>query len=330
MASELDPWDNVEAPQSRNLEVLRRVGSENEIDFYHGKLFSGRYFLRLLVDGQAPPTVTIAKLRDIEIALHSNPDRTELTITLIREDSLEVFRAFCADLVSSTRFLTRTESARALPTVLARIHKWQSLFTRGQSGVLSASEQLGLFGELIVLRDVFLTRVDPFSALSAWQGPMGAEQDFQFQEWLFEVKSQMVTSDKQLHISSEHQLDIVSGNIALFHQVFATSEQPEARTLLALANEVRLTILRISPHAANLLDARLIQVGYEPLPDYDLENLLLTSRNAYEVKADFPRVCASDLSPGLSHVRYRLSLEACSPFRIEAQELLSRAFHARQ
>ena len=327
MASELGPWDNVEAPKRPNLEILRRVGSENEIDFYHGKLFGGQHFLRLLVDGQAPPTITIPNLRDIEIALHSTPDRSELTITLMKEDSLEVFRAFCADLVSSTRFLARTDGAQALPTVVGRIHKWQTLFTRGERGVLSAREQLGLFGELIVLRDIFLTRVDPFSALSAWQGPMGAEQDFQFHEWLFEVKSQMVSSDKQLHISSEHQLDLVSGNIALFHQVFSTSQEPEACTLMALADEVRLTISGTSQHAANLFEARLIQVGYEPLPDYDVESLLLTTRNAYEVKADFPRVCASDLSPGLSHVRYRLSLEACSPFRIEAKELLSRAFH---
>lgn len=328
MASELDPWHNVEAPQSLNLEVLRRVGSENEIDFYHGKLFGGRYFLRLLVDGQAPPAVTIPKLRDIEIVLHSTPDRSELTITLTEEGSLEVFRAFCADLVSSTRFLRRSDSARALPTVVGRIHKWQSLFTQGQRGVLSASEQLGLFGELVVLRDVFLSRVDPFSALSAWQGPTGAEQDFQFQEWLFEVKSQMLSSDKQLHISSEHQLDLVSGNIALFHQIFSTSQEPEARTLMALADEVRLTIFRTSPHAANLLEARLIQIGYEPLSDYDVESLLLTTRNAYEVRTDFPRVCASDLSVGLSHVRYRLSIEACAPFRIEVQDLLSRALHA--
>ena len=327
MASELDPWDNIEAPPSLHLEVLRRVGSENEIDFYHGKLFGGQHFLRLLVDGQVPPTITIPKLRDIEIALHSTPDRSELTITLMKEDSLEVFRAFCADLVSSTRFLARSESARALRTVVGRIHKWKDLFARGGLGLLSASEQLGLFGELVVLRDLFLTRVDPFSALSAWQGPMGAEQDFQFQEWLFEVKSQMVSSDKQIDISSEHQLDLVSGNIALFHQVFSTSQEPEARTLMALADDVRLTISRTSPHAANLLEARLIQVGYEPLPDYDAESLRLATRNAYEVKADFPRVCASDLSPGLSHVRYRLSLEACSPFRIEAKELLSRAFH---
>ena len=330
MANELDPWDNLEVPQGRNLEVLLRVGAENEIDFYHGIQFGRRYFLRLLVEAQAPPTVTVPKLKDIEVILQSTGDRSELTITLLKEDSFEVFRAFCADLVSSTRFLARSESARALRTVVGRIHKWKDLFARGGLGLLSASEQLGLFGELIVLRDVFLTRVDHFSALSAWQGPLGAEQDFQFQEWLFEVKSQMVSSDKQLHISSEHQLDLVSGNIALFHQVFSTSAEPEARTLAALVDEVRLAILRTAPPAASLLEARLIQIGYEPLPDYDVESLRLATRNAYEVKADFPRVCASDLSPGLSHVRYRLSLEACAPFRIEVQDLLSRAFHAGQ
>ena len=328
MTDDLDPWGGIEEPQSPNLEALRRVGVESQIDFYHGKAFGGRYFLRLLVGGYSASGVTLPKLRNMEIALSSNAKGSELTVTLVEPNSLEMFRAFCADLVSSTRFITRKDAASALPAVVNRIHRWQNLLEEGQRRVLSASQQLGLFGELVALRDLFLTRVDPDVALSAWQGPTGSEQDFQFQDWLFEVKSQMISSDKRLQISSEHQLDLVSGPIALLHQVFSTSRKDQALTLRALVQQTRADILKASPHAARLFDARMLQAGYEPLAEYDIESFLLTSRDLYEVSCAFPRLVASDLPVGLTNVRYSVSVEACSPFLCQLDELMSRAFRA--
>ena len=213
--------------------------------------------------------------------------------------------------------------------VVARIVRWQGLLQNMRVRALSSSQQLGLFGELAVLRDIFLVHTEAFAAVSAWRGPSGAEQDFEFAGWLFEVKSQMVTSDKLIHVSSAHQLDLISGPIAILHQVFSTSDGAveQGRTLRQAVDDTRQLVLSASPSAADLFQARLVEAGYEPLEEYDVDRLVLVGREAYEVTDAFPRISASDLSPGVANVRYDVSLQSCSPFEVNVEELIERVFH---
>ena len=332
MASDIDQWREIGEPSSPDREILRRVGPEHELDFYRGRLFGGGYFLRLVVDSESPSQLVLPKLSNITITLRPGlGGRSELTVTLTSPDYLGLFRALCADLISSTRFMKRVDEGHALSAVVARILRWQGLLRGERGGVLDSGEQLGLFGELVILRDIFLAHTDPFSALSAWQGPSGAEQDFQFVGWLFEVKSQMASSDRLIRISSAHQLDLVSGKIGLFHQVFSTSNEAagDGRTLREVVDDIRQLVLDASPAAVDLLQARLMEAGYESLEEYDVQRLVLTRRDAYEVTENFPRISASDLRTGVSNVRYDLSPEACSAFQMVEEDLLARAFDVR-
>ena len=152
MASDIDPWREIAAPSRPDREMLRRVGPEHELDFYRGRLFGGAYFLRLVVDAEPPTRLVLPKLSNIAITLRSELEgRSELTVTLSSPDYLELFRALCADLISSTRFMTRAHQEHALPTVVARIVRWQGLVRGMRGGVLRSGEQLGLFGELVIL-----------------------------------------------------------------------------------------------------------------------------------------------------------------------------------
>ena len=328
MTSDIDPWLEVSEPSRPDHEMLRRVGPEHELDFYRGRLFGGGYFLRLVVDSEPSARLVLPKLSNIVVALRSEAGgRSELTVTLTSLDYLELFRALCADLISSTRFMTRANQEHALSTVVARIVRWQEMLRGMRGSVLRPGEQLGLFGELVVLRDIFLAHTDAFSALSAWRGPSGAEQDFQFAGWLFEVKSQMATSDKLIQVSSEHQLDLISGKIVLLHQVFDISDATAGAgcTLREMVDEIRRLVVNSSPAAADLLHARLMEAGYEPLDEYDVLNLALIRRVPYEVAESFPRLSASDLPLGVNNVRYDLSLEACSTFTVDEKEIIERA-----
>ena len=328
VADDIDPWREIPKPSTPDREMLRRVGPEHELDFYRGRIFGGGYFLRLAVDSEPASELVLPKLSNITITLSSDSGRYELTIGLTSPDYLELFRALCADLISSTRSIRRTNQEHALRTVVARIVRWQGLLRGMRGGVLDPAKQLGLFGELVILRDIFLPHTDAFSALSAWCGPSGAEQDFQFAGWLLEVKSQMVSSDRLIRISSADQLDLVSGNIALFHQVFSTSDGStgEGCTLRQLVAEIRQRVLDASPAAVDLFQARLMEVGYAPLEEYDVQRLVLEGRTPYEVTEDFPRISASDLPEGIRNVRYDLSLEAGSSFRRGEEELIERVF----
>ena len=329
MSTDTDPWNEVPKPSSPDREMLRRVDPEHELDFYRGRRFGGGYFLRLVVDSELPSPLVLPKLNNIAITMGLEASgRCELTVALANPDYLELFRALCADLISTTRFLTRADQDQALLAVVARIIRWQGLLRSARGGILNSGEQLGLFGELMLLKDVFLARTDAFAALSAWRGPSGAEQDFQFARRLFEVKSQMASSDKLIRVSSEHQLDLVSGNIALYHQVFSTSDgaEGEGRTLRQMVDETRQLVLNSSPAAVDLFQARLIEACYEPLEEYDVHKLVLTGRDVYEVTDDFPRISASDLPAGVSNLRYDLAIESCSAYKVEEEVMIRRAF----
>ena len=329
MTNSVDPWHEIEEPSSADHEILRRVGPEHDLDLYRGRLFGGGYFLRLVVDSAPPFQLALPKLTNIAITLRCGVrGRSELTLTLTNPDYLELFRALCADLISTGRFVRRPTHVHALSAFIARLLRWQELLKGRRDGVLNSAQQLGLFGELLVLRDVFLTRTDALAALSAWRGPTGAEQDFQFAGWLFEVKSLMVSSDSAIPISSAHQLDLASGRIGLLHQVFSTSGGGSARgcTLRRLVDDIQEALLNGPSAAVDLFRARLMESGYEPLEEYDVQRLTLSRRRTYEITESFPRIAASDLRPGIGNVRYDLAPAACSAFEIEEGELLRRAF----
>ena len=67
MASNIDPWREIDEPSSDDLEILRRVGPEHELDFYRGRLFGGGYFLRLVVDSEPPSELVLPTLSNITI-----------------------------------------------------------------------------------------------------------------------------------------------------------------------------------------------------------------------------------------------------------------------
>ncbi|TWD73153.1 putative PD-(D/E)XK family protein DUF4420 [Kribbella amoyensis] len=85
----------------------------------------------------------------------------------------------------------------------------------GRKG-LSLEEQIGLFGELMVL--LSLARyLSPVEAVTAWRGPRGEEHDFGLRHVDLEVKSTMaerrrhwITSMTQLAPTGDRQLQLVS------------------------------------------------------------------------------------------------------------------------
>ena len=330
MKNSPDLWQEIGSPASPSKETLRRVKPVHEFDFYRGKFFGGGYFLRLVVDSEPPAELVLPKLNNnIDVSLGVAPEgRFEFTVALKNQEYQAQFQTLCTDLISSTRFIKREKEIEALQAVVMCICKWQKLLMRAHCGMLSEIQQLGLFGELVLLKDFFLVHTDTFSALSAWRGQSGAEQDFQFEQWLFEVKSQMASSDKIIHVSSEHQLDLVSGNIVLFHQLFSDSDQHGSGcTLKQLVEDIQQQLFEASAEAVDLFQARLQEAGYEHVDEYDSRHLLLTDRKAYEVTENFPHISASELKPGIGSVGYNIALKECLNFQIEMEKLPRKAFN---
>ena len=327
----MDSWESIAWPSSPNHEILRRVAPEYELDFYRGKLYGGGYFLRLVLSTTSKNIALFPTLRNVEIYHHEDASGgSTLTFALKSQKYFEQFRALCADLLSSTRLVTKKNESDALPILHARIKRWQELFQRENSDLLSTSEQLGLLGELLFLKDFFLKNTDALASLNAWCGPSGSEQDFQYNGSLFEVKSQNSAQDNFVRISSEHQLDLVSGNIVLVHQLFGTT-QPDTGigyTLRELVGSVEEIVDSTMRDASDLLQARLLEANYFPLDEYDRRRYELVHRNYYKVTNEFPHINAHGIPNGISNVSYDLSIHACRPFMENPAIICEMIFYA--
>ena len=78
---------------------------------------------------------------------------------------------------------------------------------RHRESVLSAENEQGLFGELILLDRLVEAELPPRDVLDAWQGPADGLQDFIFGSGGIEVKTTLSAGGFPATISSLEQLD---------------------------------------------------------------------------------------------------------------------------
>jgi hypothetical protein len=325
-----DPWGEIASSAHPSVDNVRRYEATHPLDFKRGRDFLGRYLL-ILEGGNLPsPWPEVPSLEGVEISLIEDGPGFRLIITLLSHPDLELFRALCSDLIAATSILRHEESVKGLVLVLQRIRRWQDLLRRGHGEVLSYSEVIGLTGELLFLRDQLLGKLSAKTAIASWRGAYEEEQDFVISQTIFEVKTQLATSDARLQISSENQLDTSSGEIILVHQTMSVDVGSSrlSRTLNGLVEEI-LAQLENEPEATDLFNAALISARYVRRAEYNHPTWLLTSKRFFQVGAGFPRLTPASLPAGVDRVRYLIKIDSCMPFSVGERETMERVLRVR-
>ena len=241
-----------------------------------------------------------------------------LVLTLIESEQFDIFRALCFDLMKSTSELSGNESGAGLSITLNRLRRWQSLLEKARDDLLTKSQIVGLVGELLVLRDLLLPRMNAFDAVQSWRGPYGDEQDFLLAGSMIEVKTQLSTSDRYLPVSSEEQLDTKSGRILICHQTMDVPADAAggAVSLNGLVSSLADPMATSDHAAADIFQTALLEAGYQRRDEYGRPYWLLNGRWLYEVRDGFPRITPGMISGGIDRVRYRIAVQACAEFEI--------------
>ena len=325
MTGTVDPWRAIEPPKEDNALNVRRADAEHPLDYWFARDVRGRYVFCFDAGADVPGSKSLPRLSGIEVvALHSSDTGCRLVLTLLDSEQFDIFRALCSDLMRATDQLTGNESAAGLAVTLNRLLRWQGLLERARNDLLSQSRIIGLVGELLVLRDVLLPRLDSFDAVQSWRGPYGDEQDFLLAGRIVEVKTQLSTSDRYLPISSEEQLDTASGPILVCHQTLdvPADEEGGAVSLNGLVSSLAEPMAADDHAAADLLQSALLEAGYRRREEYGRPYWLLNGRSFYEVREGFPRILPHMLGVGVDRVRYRIALQACGNFEIDEEAAL--------
>ncbi|MEV0623995.1 PD-(D/E)XK motif protein [Nonomuraea sp. NPDC050404] len=290
--------------------VRRRLLPNSALDVFTEVRFPGREWALLVRSNEAIEdrdlvlaTGLVCRTRNGSVEVVANPDTDRL-----------LFCALLADLVNQLR-IPVPGPATAL---VRRLGAWRRMLDRGLSTGLSPEARLGLYGELLVLREVMLHALGS-AAVRAWVGPGGAPQDFQHLSAAVEVKTVSRRDPDRCRISNERQLEAAAHTTSLFlvHQAVSTSG--DGTSLGELVDELR-NHPKVTPELS-WFENCLLEAGWLDIhrDQYVNDRYFLSRRQAFAVDATFPRITPSDLAPGVSGVSYLVDLSSCSSHRVDEE-----------
>lgn len=182
---------------------------------------------------------------------------------------------------------------------------------------LSKEKQVGLFGELLILRAV-QRRDGTEAALKSWRGARGEEHDFGLSQLDLEVKT--TTGERRIHwISGANQLVPTPGRPLVLASVQLTTAGSQAgRTLSTLVEETKARF-----HSKlSIVTGQLNSVGYHDVDAdlYPTRWVLRSIPEFYEVGPSFPAITLGRLQtvvPGaerIQEVRYSVDVTGLEHF----------------
>ncbi len=230
------------------------------------------------------------------IALHRQPT-----------GNLEMFARMAVDILNVLGNHAGEQDRVAFDIFLHRIRAWQKFMEQNRSAALSLEEEVGLCGELEMLKDILETGVPPSVAIAAWTGPAGALHDFSFGTGGLEVKSTIAAQGAVVCISSAEQLD-TAVVAPLFLAVHRFVRDSSGQSLMDRVLYIR-ELLKADSQALILYDTLLLHFGIADTCSCESsEKLRHVEGMLFPISADFPRIAASTLHDAIVDVRYAIDL----------------------
>lgn len=269
--------------------------------------------------GRMPePVPDLPKLQSLEIRFQTLLGTPLLYIRLKDAAQIGLFETLCRDVIAASEG-AETE-ADAIRRAIRRTFRWHFLLRGGHAQILSAEAQKGLVGELEVLK-LLMAHFGVQPALKAWTGPSVAPKDFELDAGCIEVKARRGASQPFVRITSEHQLADVPGRHLWLAVLAVDQVQPPAgHTLTDHITAITDHIEREAPAAVMDWEQHLADAGYDACHDYAPWRWSASRPDFHMVADGFPRI-ASPVPAGVSEVSHALSLTACTPFRVDWNEV---------
>lgn len=239
--------------------------------------------------------------------------RVALVLRLLDPAFEELFGSLAEDVLHSA------QAAQSPGAVVAAVSdvvtRWRR-FMDSHAAPLTSEEVRGLIGELAVLERLAV-RLGPASALTAWRSPFGSIRDFEASTQSVEVKTYSPSAGATVRINDPLQLEPDSG-IPLFLacQELGRSEAKGS----ALPDHVERVGRLFTGDVRLCEDYRdaLAGAGYLSCHSHlYTEGFSLGGLITFLVRHGFPRVLPATLLPGVTAVRFSLTVSALDPFAVD-------------
>lgn len=326
------PWADIAAPSGADSIRAKRVDPDNPWGFFWGRALDRKCLFVLSHGPDSSPVARLPNLKGVEITDITRGGELDrmLVFKLINEAHRDIFERLCRDIVACASGASSEREAVAL--TLARTWRWHHLLRGGSDERLSAEEQKGLAGELLLLERQLLGCLSARESVDAWRGPTGSPKDFEIGQVCVEVKARRGAATPHIAISSADQLD-TAGIGQLFLYAVDLDQAPAGTlhsfTLTELSARVRDCLVAADASVEMPFEQRLAAAGFDWAHDYSDMIWVEGASRFFDVAEGFPRISASALPPAISHVRYSISLHDCVPFLVEEGRLAA-AINARR
>lgn len=243
-------------------------------------------------------------------------------IAVVRSGSgqLGLFTLMAADLVALLDQLDCADGNRILMGILSRIRAWQDFMKKDRSGVLDADAEVGLFGELLVLKSLSEQGVMMSDALAYWVGPDDGLHDFQVGTGAIEVKTTVAPTGFFAEIANLDQLDDCLRK-PLYIASIRLSQAPSGQTLPELCDDLASTAHESDGSSGTLL-AKLLSAGYVASLRENYTRRFVPVHLSYRlIEAGSPRLTRGNVPTAVQRVKYTLDLEAIPEIASEFAEI---------
>jgi Putative PD-(D/E)XK family member, (DUF4420) len=247
-------------------------------------------------------------------------DGSELRVVLTDGSLQEVFNPLAGDIASAAR--QAASPAEAVLAAVSRFEYWRRMLESLADTGLTPEARRGLFGELRILRDHLLPAMPAAHAVSAWTGPVAANQDFQLSAVAIEVKTSSGKEPQTLVITNERELDARGAATLILAQLSLDERRGGSGESLNTAVD-RTRALVTEGAAGALLDDLLIRAGYLGSQHdlYDEPRYSVRKQRFWRVAGDFPRITEADLRPGVGDCRYRISTAGLERYLMTTEQV---------
>jgi hypothetical protein len=275
---------------------------------------TGNHLFLLELNKEVPiNNVKLTKFKGLSIDILDFGEYRELTIVLLDNKLKEIFTLFIENIIDElNKSITEAEALNNTANV---IFLWKKLFDKINFSGLTLEQQKGLFGELLVIKELLSDGYPETELIHSWIGPQYEDKDYVFGSIGLEVK---LTNSKypSIKITNERQLDDTNLD-SLFLLLYIVEEVKEKGiSLVKLIDEIR-NILRSNLEALKVFNDKLTLLGYNDEDATHYFTLYTVKQlNKYHVDEDFPKITQGITSPGIYNVGYRIELSACENHKV--------------
>lgn len=281
-----------------------RLETVHPLEWYAGYQSIGQKTLMIVSNSE-----TIAPASSKSVIVSSRRREADgkwtLTFELMRNEQEGVFINLCCDILNYSQ--SAAEEKEALSRVVMRYKQWSRLLEYQKSALLDEGNKKGLLGELLFLQSKLQQGTAALSAVQAWVGPDGADQDFVFSDGWYEVKTVGAAADS-VSISSLQQLDSSGiGKLVIIRVDKSAPERQDAFSLFQKVAEIR-DFIKQDNDASTLFEVKLARYGYIDMPEYESQKYYCSGEKGYIVNETFPRLSSKNVPSQVIASQYMLSI----------------------